>query len=104
MENEFEITITNDRGEQILRAGSFFLNWNINEFFVNEYFNRKLASPLIHKQSGMWFYPAGSIKIVALDDNRVAISQNDIVLFEFTGAMIEFQTISPGNFLLLHFP
>lgn len=101
-ELEFTIAITDDSGKEILRAGSF-LNLNINEFLVNDYFNLKIASPLIHEQSGTWFYPAGFIKIVASNNNSVAISQNDIVLFEFTGNLIEFKTISQGNFLLLHF-
>jgi hypothetical protein len=61
-------------------------------------YDKKIVSPLTHKQSGEWFYPAGNIRLMKAEDNKTALLQNDMVIFKFSGLLIEFVTLSSGKF------
>jgi hypothetical protein len=97
--DKFNIIIYDENGKELLLSSFYSLNCSVNEFLVNEVFDKGITSPLIHKQSREWFYPAGSIQLNAAEDNKTAFIQNEIVIFEFSGSLIEFETLSSGKFI-----
>jgi hypothetical protein len=98
MKDKFQIIIYDEKGVELVRSNGNRLNCYIQDILVNAVFDRKIASPLIHKESGEWFYPAGFIRLLKAEDNKTSVVQNGIVIFEFSGSLIEFATLSSGKF------
>jgi hypothetical protein len=95
---KFKIIIYDEKGIELLRTTRYRLNCFISDFIVNEVYDQKIVSPLIHKQSRECFYPAGNIQLMKTEENKTSFVQNGIVIFEFYGSLIEFKTLSSSKF------
>jgi hypothetical protein len=75
---KFKIIIYDEKGIELLRTTRYRLNCFISDFIVNEVYDQKIVSPLIHKQSRECFYPAENIQLMKTEENKTSFVQNGV--------------------------